>query len=102
MAFEFSQPIISNNMTLPDGQITLRPEFPVQPFREKYFASRLPQITSIVVAIPSHKGAFRDRHERWCGMRWTQQRRAWKGIAGWASACERSPSRRRPALIRLR
>jgi len=25
--------------------------------------------------IPSHRGAFRDRHGRWCGMRWTRERR---------------------------
>jgi hypothetical protein len=34
MAFENCQPI-SDNMTLPDGQITGRSEFSVQPFREK-------------------------------------------------------------------
>jgi hypothetical protein len=35
--------------------------------------------------IPSSRpsrGAFRDRHERWAGMRWTRQRLARKEIAG--------------------
>jgi hypothetical protein len=33
----------------------------------------LTQITCISQGIPAHtKGAFRDRHERWIGMRWTQ------------------------------
>src|SRR6267378_5749007 len=48
---------------------------PVQSCRKKEIASRFPQIKSITVAIPSHRGAFRDRHGRWCGMRWTRQRR---------------------------
>jgi hypothetical protein len=46
---------------------------PVQSQRKKYFPSRLPQITSISLAIPClFEGAFRDRHGRWRGMRWTQ------------------------------
>jgi hypothetical protein len=52
MAFELSQPI-SDNMTLPDGQITARSEIPVQSFREKYFASQKTQIKLINVAVSS-------------------------------------------------
>jgi hypothetical protein len=36
----------------------------VQSCLQKYFRSRLTQITSISPAIPSHRGAFRDRHGR--------------------------------------
>jgi hypothetical protein len=49
---------------LPGG---LSCDFPVQPFTQKYSASRLTQIKSISVAVPAHRGAFRDRHERWAG-----------------------------------
>ena len=38
---------------------------PVQSLVEKDFASRLPQIKPISIAVPSHRGAFRDRHGRW-------------------------------------
>jgi hypothetical protein len=38
---------------------------PVQSCLKKYSRSRLTQITSISAAIPSHRGAFRDRHGRW-------------------------------------
>src|SRR6202011_4381041 len=34
-------------------------------FDQKYFRSRLTQITSISLAVPAHRGAFRDRHGRW-------------------------------------
>jgi hypothetical protein len=48
---------------------------PVQPTSQKYFCSHLAQITSLSAAIPAHtQGAFRDRHERRAGMRWTQMR----------------------------
>jgi hypothetical protein len=47
---------------LPDGQIT---EFPVQSLSQKYSASPQTQIKSISVAVPAHRGAFRDRHKRW-------------------------------------
>jgi len=47
----------------------------VQPSAQKYFCSHLAQITSLSAAIPAHtQGAFRDRHERRAGMRWTQMR----------------------------
>src|SRR5882762_11461669 len=34
-------------------------------FSEKYFCSHLPQIRSRTLAVPAHRGAFRDRHGRW-------------------------------------
>ena len=49
---------------LPDGQII---EFPVQPLLQKYSASRSTQIRSISLAVPSHRGAARDRHGRGAG-----------------------------------
>jgi len=47
---------------LPDGQIT---DLAVQPYFKKYFVSGLTQITSKSLTVPSHRGAFRDRHGRW-------------------------------------
>jgi hypothetical protein len=45
----------------------------VQSLSQKYSGSLLTQITSISIASrPDTKGAFRDRHERWAGMRWTR------------------------------
>ena len=45
----------------------------VQSQFQKYSRSHLTQITSTSPAVPSHpQGAFRDRHGRGCGMRWTQ------------------------------
>ncbi len=40
-----------------------------------------------------HRGAFRDRHGRWSGMRWTRQRRARRGSQG-GSCRERSDGAR--------
>ena len=54
---------------LPDGQIA---DPPVQPFLQKYSGFLFTQITSTSIAIPHRVGAYRDRHERWCGMRWTR------------------------------
>ena len=46
---------------------------PVQSSPQKYFSFHLAQITSLSAAIPAHtQGAFRDRHERKVGMRWTR------------------------------
>jgi hypothetical protein len=39
----------------------------VQSCLQKYFRSRLTQIKSITRAIPSHRGAARDRHGRGAG-----------------------------------
>ena len=73
---------------------------PVQSRLQKFCCSRLTQISCISPAVSSpRRGVSRSSRTRG-GMRWTRQRRAWKGIAGWASACERSPSRRRPAQAR--
>src|SRR6202161_3416085 len=45
----------------------------VQSLAQKYSGSLLTQITCISSAIPAHtQGAFRDRHERRVGMRWTR------------------------------
>src|ERR1700684_2071636 len=45
----------------------------VQSFAQKYSHFLLTQITCISLAIPAqHRGAFRDRHERRAGMRWTR------------------------------
>src|ERR1700677_1208687 len=45
----------------------------VQSSSQKYSGSLLTQITSISAAVPTHtQGAFRDRHERRAGMRWTR------------------------------
>ncbi len=62
---------------LPVGQITPFPDFSVQPSCEKYSASLTTQINLINSAVSSPtRGAYRDRHGRWDGMRWTRQRRA--------------------------
>jgi hypothetical protein len=39
----------------------------VQPRPQKYSASHFPQITLRTLAVPAHRGAFRDRHGRWAG-----------------------------------
>jgi hypothetical protein len=49
---------------LPDGQIT---DLPVQPLLQKDSGFRLTQITSISVAVPPRRGAYRDRHGRGAG-----------------------------------
>jgi hypothetical protein len=64
----------SHTVIVPDGQIS---GSPVQPHLQKYFCFRLTQITSASPAIPAHtKGAFRDRHGRTAGMRWTRKHAA--------------------------
>jgi hypothetical protein len=52
---------------LPVGQEMHRARKSVQPSQRKYSASRLPQITIRVSAVPARKGAYRDRHGRWAG-----------------------------------
>jgi hypothetical protein len=49
---------------LPDG---LFGNAPVQSCLQKYFHSRLTQIKSISLAVPSPRGAHRDRHGRGMG-----------------------------------
>jgi hypothetical protein len=39
----------------------------VKPRNQKYFPSRPAQISSLICAVPTHRGAFRDRHGRWVG-----------------------------------
>jgi hypothetical protein len=45
---------------------------------------RRPQITSTLPPIPPHEGAFRDRHERGGGQRWTRE------IAAFCFECGRT------------
>jgi hypothetical protein len=40
---------------------------PVQPHLQKFSRSRLAQIKSISLAVPFHRGAFRDCHGRGAG-----------------------------------
>src|SRR5947208_2929316 len=55
-------------MLLPDGQITsCFPKWLVQPLLQKYFVSRLTQISCISPAVSSHRGAIARRHERGAG-----------------------------------
>ena len=58
---------------------------------EKYFRSRLTQITSRTPAVPPHsRGVSRSSRTRG-GMRWTRQRWAREAMAGRVDkACERS------------
>src|SRR6266446_2910840 len=45
----------TDSTNLPDGQITsCFPKWLVQPLLQKYFASRLSQISSLIRAVPSH------------------------------------------------
>ncbi len=53
---------VENAGVMPDGQIG---GSPVQSPLQKYSRSLLTQITCISMAVPSHTGAFRDRHGRW-------------------------------------
>ena len=53
---------------MPDGQITARSNSRrVQPLLKKYSYFPKPQISCISLAILSHRGAFRERHERGAG-----------------------------------
>src|SRR5882724_12726992 len=64
----------SRTSDLPDGQKNRRARKPVQPSREKYSASPNTQIKLITIAVSSPtRGAYRDRHGRWDGMRWTRR-----------------------------
>src|SRR5712664_2605415 len=61
-------------------------------FSEKYFCSHLTQINSRTLAVPAHRGAFRDRHKRWA---WDAVDAAALGArrglqGGFGRACERS------------
>jgi hypothetical protein len=53
---------------------------PVQSSPQKYFASRITQIESIFIPIPSHsEGRFAIVTDVGCGMRWTRRRRETSG-----------------------
>jgi hypothetical protein len=56
--------------------------------------SLFPKPKSVVMFAPSRpdKRAYRDRHGRWAGMRWTRQRRARGVVAGRAFHCVRPVS----------
>ena len=54
----------ADRSAVPDGQIS---ELAVQSHLRKYFRFRLTQITFISAAVPSHRGAYRDRHGRGVG-----------------------------------
>jgi len=61
---------------LPDGLFC---NLPVQPLLQKYFVSPLTQITSKSITVPSHRGAYRDRHGRGAGCGGRESvRRAWQ------------------------
>ena len=49
---------------LPDGLFGC---LAVQPHLQKYFGFRLTQIRCISLTVPSHRGAYHDRHERGAG-----------------------------------
>jgi hypothetical protein len=54
----------------------------VQPLFQKNFPSRLTQINSISLDVPSLRGALARSSRTRDGMRWTRQRQAREGIAG--------------------
>ena len=58
------------------GNVRLHQGFVQSPL-QKYFRSRLTQITSISAAVPPLRGAYRDRHGRGagCGGRGRRKRR---------------------------
>jgi hypothetical protein len=62
----------AKGIDLPDGQISwCFPGWPVQPLLQKYFPSRLTQISSLIRIVLSHRGALRTSRTRG-GMRWTR------------------------------
>ena len=71
-------------------------------FSEKYFCSQSTQIRSRTLAVPAHRGAFRDRHGRWA---WDAVDAAafcarWDCRASWRKTCERSTASGREMLQR--
>src|SRR5882672_12830113 len=63
-------------------------------FSEKFFCSHAPQINSRTIAIPAHRGAFRDRHKRWAWDAVDAAAFCARWMAGRASARERLQSER--------
>jgi hypothetical protein len=43
----------------------------VKPRCEKYFALSEAKAVLMMVPFRAGRGTYRDRHEAWCGMRWT-------------------------------
>src|SRR6266403_5412522 len=65
------------------GQITsCFPKWSVQPLLQKYFPSRLTQISSLSRAVLSHRGAIARRHERGAGCGGRGSVRRCQGMAG--------------------
>jgi hypothetical protein len=69
---------------LPDGQISsCFPKWSVQPLLQKYFRSRLTQITFISLTVPSRQeGRIARRHERGTGCGGRESVRRCQGMAG--------------------
>jgi len=63
------------NLILPDGQISSRfAKRSVQPLLQKYFSSRLTQITSLIRPSCPTEGRFAIVTDVGNGMRWTRRR----------------------------
>jgi hypothetical protein len=77
---EVSKVLLLTRPSCPTGKSLARFRDPrVQPLLQKYFPSRLTQISSLSRTVPSHRGAIARRHERGagCGGR-KGVRRAWQ------------------------
>src|SRR5437868_10825512 len=83
-----------DRLILPDGQITsCFARMPVQPLLQKYFVSRLTQITSKSHIVPSRQeGRIARRHERGTGCGGRESARRALAIAGRDEPRERSAS----------
>src|SRR6266478_6507620 len=68
---------------LPDGRLVDRAVESYFWFSERYFCSHAPQINSRTLAVPAHRGAFRDRHKRW----------AWDAVDAAALGAQRDAGR---------
>jgi hypothetical protein len=81
----------ADQLILPDGQISsCFPKWSVQPLLQKYFASRLTQISSLSRTVSSHRGAIARRHERGAGCGGRESVRRAMAIAGRDEPRERS------------
>ena len=81
-----SQPakLMTMGLILPDGQISwCFAKAPVQPLLQKYFCSRLTQISSLIRTVPSRQeGRIARRHERGAGCGGRESVRRCQGMAG--------------------
>jgi hypothetical protein len=68
---------------------------PVQSFLKKYFPSPFTQIKSISLAVPSHRGAYRDRHGRGAGCGGREDAADEQRMRGRRSRVVLTPRRRR-------